>query len=57
MGMAQILADMPDMWHAALEDHVPDHDGHCQACRDTSGISAPWPCLTREVAEEGKYIY
>lgn len=57
MGMAAILADMPDMWRAALATHVPDQDGRCRACRDASGAAATWPCLTREVAEEAKYLY
>ncbi|MQA16487.1 MAG: hypothetical protein GEV09_20815 [Pseudonocardiaceae bacterium] len=57
MGMAAILAGMPDMWRTALDDHVPDQNGRCQACRDSSGASADWPCLAREVAEEAKYIH
>jgi len=56
MGMAAILADMPDMWRAALAAHVPDAHGYCQACRDANGTAAAWPCLTREVAEEAKYL-
>ena len=57
MGMAAILADMPDMWRAILATHVPDQHGFCQACRDSSGAAAAWPCLTREVAEEAKYLH
>ena len=57
MGMAAILAEMPDMWRAALAAHVPDQQGRCCACRDTSGAAAAWPCLTREVAEEARYLY
>jgi hypothetical protein len=57
VGMAEILANMPDMWRAALADHVPNHDGRCQVCHDASGVSALWPCLMREIAEEAKYIH
>ena len=57
MSMASILADMPDMWRAVLAAHVPDQYGRCLACRDSSGIAAAWPCVTREVAEEARYLY
>jgi hypothetical protein len=57
MGMAAIMADMPDMWRAVLATHVPDQHGLCRACRDASGAAATWPCLAREVAEEAKYLH
>jgi hypothetical protein len=57
MSMAAILAELPDMWRSALTAHVPDPRGNCWACRDESGVAASWPCLTREVAEEAKYLY
>ncbi len=57
MGMAAILADLPDMWRSVLNAHVPDPQGRCWACRDANGVAASWPCLTREVAEEAKYLY
>ncbi len=56
MSMAAILAELPDMWRTALTAHVPDPQGRCWACRDENGVAAPWPCLTREVAEEAKYL-
>lgn len=55
--MAAILAGMPDIWRAALDEHLPDESGQCRACRDSTGVSASWPCLTREVAEEARYIH
>ncbi|MGH3768648.1 MAG: hypothetical protein ACRDS0_35760 [Pseudonocardiaceae bacterium] len=57
MSMAAILAELPDMWRSALTAHVADPQGRCWACRDENGIAAAWPCLTREVAEEAKYLY
>ncbi|MPZ64090.1 MAG: hypothetical protein GEU83_00700 [Pseudonocardiaceae bacterium] len=57
MGMATILAGMPDMWRDTLAAHVPDQHGYCQTCRNSSGVSATWPCRIREVAEEAKYIH
>jgi hypothetical protein len=57
MSMAAILAELPDMWRNVLHAHVPDPQGRCLACRDDNGVAAPWPCLTREVAEEAKYLY
>lgn len=57
MGMAAIMADMPDMWRAVLAAHVPDEYDRCRACRDATGAAAPWPCLAREVAEEAKYLH
>lgn len=55
--MAELLAEMPDMWQTVLAEHVPDHAGRCQACRDSTGATASWPCLTHQVATEAKYIY
>lgn len=57
MGMAVLLAEMPDMWRTVLAEHVPDRDGRCLACRDFSGATATWPCLTHQIATEAKAIY
>ncbi len=46
MHMARILADMPDLWHRILTEHVSDSHGRCVVCRDRSGAAAPWPCVT-----------
>jgi hypothetical protein len=57
MSMAAILAELPDMWRSVLDVHVPDQQGCCSACRNEEGIAASWPCLSREVAEEAKYLH
>lgn len=57
MGMAVLLAGMPDLCQTTLSKHVPDRSGLCVACRDSSGIAASWPCLTHQIATEAKYIY
>lgn len=54
MHMAMILADMPDLWHRILSEHVSDAHGRCVQCRDRSGAAAPWPCATRQVADEAR---
>ncbi len=57
MHMAWILADMPDLWHRILTEHVSDSHGRCVKCRDRLGAAAPWPCVTRQVAAEARAIY
>lgn len=57
VAMAQVMSGMPDVWRRLLAEHVPDQHGRCQACRDESGASASWPCLTRQIAEQAKRIH
>lgn len=56
MAMAQVMSGMPDVWRRVLAEHVPDQRGRCQACRE-GGVSASWPCLTRQIAEQAKRIH
>ena len=56
MALASILSEMPDLLRRTLEEHTPDAQGYCRECRDASGISATWPCVTRELAEEAQHI-
>ena len=56
MALASILSAMPDLLQRTLAQHSPDQYGYCRECREASGIAAPWPCATREVAEEAQYI-
>ena len=56
MALASILSEMPDLLRRTLEEHSPDAQGYCRECRDASGISASWPCVTRELAEEAQHI-
>ena len=57
MAMARVMSGMPDVWRRVLAEHVPDQGGRCQACRDEGGVSASWPCLTRQIAEQAKRIH
>ncbi len=56
VAMAQVMSGMPDVWRRVLAEHVPDQGGRCQACRE-GGVSASWPCLTRQIAEQAKRIH
>lgn len=54
MALANILSEMPDLLERTLAEHTPDDQGYCRECRDASGISATWPCVTRELAEQAR---
>lgn len=54
MALANILSEMPDLLRRTLDEHTPDAQGYCRECRDSSGISAAWPCVTRTLAEEAE---
>ncbi|MFP5020048.1 hypothetical protein [Pseudonocardia phyllosphaerae] len=54
MALANILSEMPDLLERTLNEHVPDAQGFCTECRDATGVSAAWPCVTREVAEQAQ---
>lgn len=56
MALASILSEMPDLLRRTLEEHTPDANGYCRECRDATGVSASWPCVTRELAEEAQHI-
>ena len=54
MALANILSEMPDLLERTLEEHTPDSEGYCRECRDATGVSASWPCVTRELAEQAR---
>ena len=56
MALASILSEMPDLLRRTLEEHTPDAHGYCRECRDATGVSASWPCVTRDLAEEAQHI-
>lgn len=56
MMMVTILAAMPDVLQRVLFEHIADDRGRCWECRDSSGIAADWPCLTRMIAEEAERL-
>ncbi|MEQ3550825.1 hypothetical protein WIS52_10105 [Pseudonocardia nematodicida] len=45
---------MPDLLERTLAEHTPDSQGYCRECRDATGVSAAWPCVTRELAEQAR---
>ncbi|MGH3614737.1 MAG: hypothetical protein ACRDRK_19520 [Pseudonocardia sp.] len=53
--VAELLADMPDVWRRALGQHSPDAAGRCLECRDVAG-AARWPCLPNRIATEARQI-
>lgn len=57
MGMSTILANMPDLWLRVLDEHIPDQQQLCVACRDERNIAAAWPCMTHRVAADARAIY
>lgn len=57
MAMAEVMSAMPDVWRRVLAEHVPDQRGQCRECRNAQGVSAPWPCVTRGIAEQAKQIH
>ncbi|AEA25102.1 hypothetical protein ACFQ34_22545 [Pseudonocardia benzenivorans] len=56
MSLVAVLAGMPDLLERTLIEHAPDSRGQCRECRDSSGISAAWPCMMREMADEASDI-
>ena len=54
MALANILSGMPDLLERTLREHTPDAQGFCRECRDATGVSATWPCVTRELAEQAR---
>ncbi|GAA4966461.1 hypothetical protein WHI96_20505 [Pseudonocardia tropica] len=54
MALANILSEMPDLLERTLAEHTPDAQGCCRECRDATGVSATWPCVTRELAEQAR---
>lgn len=54
MALANILSEMPDLLERTLAEHTPDTQGFCRECRDATGVSATWPCVTRELAEQAR---
>jgi hypothetical protein len=57
VALASILSSMPDLLQRTLAQHTPDAHGYCRECRESSGVAASWPCVTRELAEEAEYIH
>lgn len=54
LALANILSEMPDLLERTLSEHTADSEGYCRECRDATGVSASWPCVTRELAEQAR---
>jgi hypothetical protein len=56
-GMADVMAEMPEVWRRLLAAHVPDRLGRCTACRTASGSGERWPCSLHRIASEARRLY
>jgi hypothetical protein len=55
--MAVVLADMPEVWHQLLTDHVADSSGRCLACRNHGKAGVPWPCTLQVIAADARALH
>ncbi|NMI01843.1 hypothetical protein [Pseudonocardia acidicola] len=55
--MADVLADMPEVWGRLLAEHIPDRLGRCTACRNVSGSGVRWPCTLQQIAVAARVLY
>lgn len=55
--MADVMADMPEVWQKLLVAHVADRLGRCATCRSVSGAGERWPCSLYGIAREAKQIH
>jgi hypothetical protein len=51
MLMVTMLAQMPDLRHKVMADHVSDDYGYCRDCRN-----ARWPCELYDIAAKAQQI-
>lgn len=56
-GMAEVMADMPEVWRRLLVAHVADRKGRCTACRNSSGSGERWPCSLHRIATAAERVY
>ncbi len=55
--MADVMAEMPEVWRRLLVAHVPDRLGRCTACRNSSGSGERWPCSLSRIATDARRVY
>jgi hypothetical protein len=55
--MAELVADMPEVFRRLLAEHVPDRMGRCQACRRVNGAGERWPCSLYGIADDAQRIH
>lgn len=56
-GIADVMADMPEVWRRLLAAHLPDRLGRCTACRTASGSGERWPCSLHQIASEAQRLH
>ena len=55
--MADVMADMPEVWSKLLAAHLPDRMGRCSTCRNSSGSGERWPCSLHRIATEAELLH
>jgi hypothetical protein len=56
-GVAELLArSQPEVWRSLLAKHVPDANGRCQACRQSSRGAPLSPCNLWLVADHARRL-
>lgn len=55
--LADLMAEMPEVWRRLLAAHRPDRLGRCSACRSSSGPGERWPCSLQRIAQEAERRY
>jgi hypothetical protein len=56
-GIADVMADMPEVWRRLLAAHVPDRLGRCTSCRTASGSGERWPCSLHQIASDARRLH
>lgn len=52
--IVEFMLSQPGMVATLLEEHVPDHTGHCAACYWWQAPRPHWPCFLRVYATAGR---
>lgn len=55
--LADLMAEMPEVWRRLLAAHQADRLGRCAACRTSSGSGERWPCSLQRIAREAERRY
>jgi hypothetical protein len=56
-GMADVMAEMPEVWRRLLAAHVPDRMGRCTGCRTANGSGERWPCTLHRISTEARRLH
>ena len=55
--MADLMAEMPEVWRRLIEAHVPDRLGRCSGCRSDTGSGERWPCSLHRIATQARRVH